>query len=139
MSENIYSVCRLEPRSLRTDKMCICECVIGMNAVSNDDQKLGGYVDCVYRFPEDKMPMMDEFKEMLNDLVNQVAADEKFYEQLDNQIAAQRVAPQNINDFVPPEIVIDPSTEPTPIPDPVIPNPVVEPTTDEIVSEEGGE
>jgi len=128
---NTYKCVRLEPRHKSDDPNCVCEVVIGLTATDPDGNS--SYIDGVYQYPMDSMPMLNEFKEQANALVSQFAADNNWIASLDSQIEAQKAQPKNVEDFESPEITVDTTVEPAPEPEP---EPVVEEDTGE---EEGGE
>ena len=133
---NTYKCVRLEPRHKSNDPNCVCEVVIGLTAT--DEEGNSSYIDGVYQYPMDSMPMLNEFKEQANALVSQFAADNKWIASLDSQIEAQKAQPKNVEDFEAPEITVDTTVEPKPEPEP-IPEPVVEEDTEEEDSEEDTE
>lgn len=114
---NTYKCVRLEPRHKSDDPNCVCDVVIGLTATDPDGNS--SYIDGVYQYPMDSMPMLNEFKEQANALVSQFAADNKWIASLDSQIEAQKAQPKNIEDFESPEITVDTTVEPTPEPEPV--------------------
>ena len=131
---NIYKCVRLEPRHKSDDPNCVCEVVIGLTATDPDGNS--SYIDGVYQYPMDSMPMLNEFKEQANALVSQFAADNKWIASLDSQIEAQKAQPKNVEDFESPEITVDTTVEPAPEPEPE-PIPAPEPVVD--VEEVDGE
>tara|TARA_R100000900_G_scaffold117742_1_gene92613 strand:+ start:123 stop:545 length:423 start_codon:yes stop_codon:yes gene_type:complete len=129
---NTYTCVRLEPRHKSEDPNCVCEVVIGLTATDPDGNS--SYIDGVYQYPMDSMPMLNEFKEQANALVSQFAADNKWIASLDSQIEAQKAQPKNVEDFESPEITIDTTVEPAPVPEPEPipgPEPVVDVDADE--------
>jgi len=129
---------RLEPRHKSQNPDCVCEVVIGLTATDEDGNS--SYIDGVYQYPMDSMPMLNEFKEQANALVSQFAADNNWIASLDSQIEAQKAQPKNVESFEAPEITVDTTVEPTPEPEPdPIPEPVVEEDTEEEEDTEGGE
>ena len=134
---NTYKCVRLEPRHKSDDPDCVCEVVIGLTAT--DEAGNSSYIDGVYQYPMESMPKLAEFKEQVNTLVSQFAADNNWIASLDSQIEAQLAQPKNVDDFEAPEITVDTTVEPTPEPEPdPIPEP---PVVDEEEEEdtEGGE
>jgi len=104
--------------------------VIGLTATDEDGNS--SYIDGVYQYPMDSMPMLNEFKEQANTLVSQFAADNNWIASLDSQIETQKAQPKNVDSFEAPEITVDTTVEPTPEPEPdPIPEPVVEEDTEE--------
>jgi len=135
---NTYKCVRLEPRHKSDDPNCVCEVVIGLTAT--DEEGNSSYIDGIYQYPMDSMPMLNEFKEQANTLVSQFAADNNWIASLDSQIEAQKAQPKNVDDFEAPEITVDTTVEPTPEPEPdPIPEPVVEEDTEEEEDTEDGE
>ena len=135
---NTYKCVRLEPRHKSDDPNCVCEVVIGLTAT--DEEGNSSYIDGIYQYPMDSMPMLNEFKEQANALVSQFAADNNWIASLDSQIEAQKAQPKNVDDFEAPEITVDTTVEPTPEPEPdPIPEPVVEEDTEEEEDTEDGE
>ena len=129
---NTYTCVRLEPRHKSEDPNCVCEVVIGLTATDPDGNS--SYIDGVYQYPMDSMPMLNEFKEQANALVSQFAADNKWIASLDSQIEAQKAQPKNVEDFESPEITIDTTVELAPVPEPEPipgPEPVVDVDADE--------
>lgn len=124
---NTYKCVRLEPRHKSDDPNCVCEVVIGLTATDPDGNS--SYIDGVYQYPMDSMPMLNEFKEQANALVSQFAADNKWIDSLDSQIEAQKAQPKNVEDFESPEITVDTTVEPAPEPEPE-PIPAPEPVVD---------
>ena len=124
---NTYKCVRLEPRHKSDDPNCVCEVIIGLTATDPDGNS--AYIDGVYQYPMDSMPMLNEFKEQANALVSQFAADNKWIASLDSQIEAQKAQPKNVEDFESPEITVDTSVEPAPEPEPE-PIPAPEPVVD---------
>ncbi len=124
---NTYKCVRLEPRHKSDDPNCVCEVVIGLTATDPDGNS--SYIDGVYQYPMDSMPMLNEFKEQANALVSQFAADNKWIASLDSQIEAQKAQPKNVEDFEAPEITVDTTVEPSPEPEPE-PIPAPEPVVD---------
>ena len=132
---NTYKCVRLEPRHKSDDPNCVCEVIIGLTATDPDGNS--AYIDGVYQYPMDSMPMLNEFKEQANALVSQFAADNKWIASLDSQIEAQKAQPKNVEDFESPEITVDTTVEPAPEPEPE-PIPEPEPVVDvDEVDEEG--
>ncbi len=132
---NTYKCVRLEPRHKSDDPNCVCEVIIGLTATDSDGNS--SYIDGVYQYPMDSMPMLNEFKEQANALVSQFAADNKWIASLDSQIEAQKAQPKNVEDFESPEITVDTTVEPAPEPEPE-PIPEPEPVVDvDEVDEEG--
>ena len=124
---NTYKCVRLEPRHKSDDPNCVCEVIIGLTATDPDGNS--AYIDGVYQYPMDSMPMLNEFKEQANALVSQFAADNKWIASLDSQIEAQKAQPKNVEDFESPEITVDTTVEPAPEPEPE-PIPAPEPVVD---------
>ena len=120
---NTYKCVRLEPRHKSDDPNCVCEVVIGLTAT--DEEGNSSYIDGIYQYPMDSMPMLNEFKEQANALVSQFAADNNWIASLDSQIEAQKSQPKNVEDFEAPEITVDTTVEPAPEPDPVPVEPAV--------------
>ena len=133
---NTYKCVRLEPRHKSDDPNCVCEVVIGLTATDPDGNS--SYIDGVYQYPMDSMPMLNEFKEQANALVSQFAADNKWIASLDSQIEAQKAQPKNVEDFESPEITVDTTVEPAPEPEPE-PIPEPEPVVDVDEVDEDGE
>ena len=134
---NTYTCVRLEPRHKSEDPNCVCEVVIGLTATDPDGNS--SYIDGVYQYPMDSMPMLNEFKEQANALVSQFAADNKWIASLDSQIEAQKAQPKNVEDFESPEITVDTTVEPAPEPEPIQePEPVVDVDVDADEDEEEG-
>ena len=133
---NTYKCVRLEPRHKSDDPNCVCEVVIGLTAT--DEEGNSSYIDGIYQYPMDSMPMLNEFKEQANALVSQFAADNKWIASLDSQIEAQKAQPKNVEDFESPEITVDTTVEPTPEPEP-IPEPVEEDTSEAEGDADGSE
>jgi len=133
---NTYKCVRLEPRHKSDDPNCVCEVVIGLTATDPDGNS--SYIDGVYQYPMDSMPMLNEFKEQANALVSQFAADNKWIASLDSQIEAQKAQPKNVEDFESPEITVDTTVEPAPEPEPE-PIPSPDPVVDVDEVDEDGE
>lgn len=133
---NTYKCVRLEPRHKSDDPNCVCEVIIGLTATDPDGNS--AYIDGVYQYPMDSMPMLNEFKEQANALVSQFAADNKWIASLDSQIEAQKAQPKNVEDFESPEITVDTTVEPAPEPEPE-PIPEPEPVVDVDEVDEDGE
>ena len=133
---NTYKCVRLEPRHKSDDPNCVCEVVIGLTATDPDGNS--SYIDGVYQYPMDSMPMLNEFKEQANALVSQFAADNKWIASLDSQIEAQKAQPKNVEDFESPEITVDTTVEPAPEPEPE-PIPGPDPVVDVDEVDEDGE
>ena len=133
---NTYRCVRLEPLHKSDDPNCVCEVVIGLQATDPDGNS--SYIDGIYKYPMDSMPMLNEFKEQANTLVSQFAADNNWIASLDSQIEAQKAQPKRVEDFESPEITVDTTVEPTPEPEP---EPVVEEedTSDESEEDTEGE
>ena len=115
---NTYRCVRLEPLHKSDDPNCVCEVVIGLQATDPDGNT--SYIDGIYKYPMDSMPMLNEFKEQANTLVSQFAADNNWIASLDSQIEAQKAQPKRVEEFEAPEITIDTTVEPTPEPEPVV-------------------
>ena len=133
---NTYRCVRLEPRHKSQNPDCVCEVVIGLTATDPDGNS--SYIDGIYKYPMDSMPMLNEFKEQANALVSQFAADNGWIASLDSQIEAIKSQPKNVEDFESPEITVDTTVEPTPEPEPE-PDPVVEEDTEEEEEEDTDE
>lgn len=136
-----YNICRFEPRCLNEENNpnCVCEIVVGVVAETipeaEGDKTCSAYIDGIWNPPEGEILMVGDLTaEKCSQIASQFAADQNWVESLNGQIEAQKAQPINAENFQVPEVTLDTTVEPTPLPEPVIPEPT--PPIVDVVEEE---
>ena len=133
-NNNTYRLVRFEPRCLADNKSCVCELVIGLTG--EDGEGNSAYIDGIWKPEEGTLLMLNDLTaEKSSEIVNQFAADSNWWSSLDAQLEAQKAQPVSPESFEAPTVTLDTTVEPTPKPEPVIPEPVEDDSIDEGGSE----